>query len=237
MVLDPATTARESWYSERRWERWAPLAGVLAVVLWVVAVIIGEAGAGTPDEGAGAQAIAAFFEDNSGTLLAGSFLFMLGAAVFLWFLGSLRARFLAADPSGRITAIVFAAGVATAVLTAAAQAPIAGGAVAAGELERSIEPAAAEVFWDIGDGFFLAATTMLAVFFFAAFVAILRTRAFPTWFAWLSLLFAVVAVIGPIGWLALVFGLPIWTLVASVWMFMRPAGDVVARPADARPVA
>jgi hypothetical protein len=236
MVMDSAaTTSRDAWYSERRWERIAPLSGVLAVILWVIAVVVGEAGAGQPDEEA--QAVAAFFEENAGTLLTSGFLFMLGAAVFLWFVGSLRSRLLASDPTGRIAAIVFAAGVATAVLAAAAQAPVIGGAITADETQASLEPGAAEAFWGLGDGFFTAATTMLAVFFFAAFLAILRTRAFPSWLGWLSLLLAIVAIIAPIGWIALVFGLPIWTLIASVWMFMRPAGDAVARPGTTQPVA
>lgn len=54
----------------------------------------------------------------------------------------------------------------------------------------------------------------------------LLERAFPRWVAWVSLLLAVWLVIGPIGWLGLLFGVPVWTLLLSVllWLQAPPAG-------------
>jgi hypothetical protein len=46
----------------------------------------------------------------------------------------------------------------------------------------------------------------------------LRTALLPTWFAWFSFLLAVLLVIAPIGWAALIFGLPIWVLVTTFFL-------------------
>jgi MFS family permease len=216
-------SAREQLWSEERWERYAPLAGVLAVILWIVGIMIVES-ADSPDEDAAVDAISSFFENESGQLLAGGFLFMLGSAALIWFLGSLRARFWASEGgSGRLAAIVYGSGLATAVLAAATQAPTIAGAITADETDRPIDGGAAEVFWGLSDGFFVAAETMLVVFFLAVALSILRTRSLPVWLGWLSLLLAVIAVIPWIGWAALVWGLPLFVLIAGIWMFVRPA--------------
>lgn len=218
-MFDPSTD-RESFWSERRWERWAPLAGILAVILWIIGIVVVESD--QPDDEAPVEAIASFFEDESGRLLAGGFLFMLGSALFVYFLGSLRTRFWVAEGgAGRLTTIMFGSGVATAIFAAATQAPMIAGAITADETERAIDGGAAEVFAELGDGFFVAAETMLVVFFFASAVAILRTRAFPAWLGWVTLAFAVIAVIPWIGWAALVWGLPLWVLVVAIWMLTR----------------
>ena len=53
-------------------------------------------------------------------------------------------------------------------------------------------------------------------------IAILRLRVLPVWWAWVSLLVALVLLIPPIGWAALIFGLPIWVLVTSLLLYLRP---------------
>jgi hypothetical protein len=49
----------------------------------------------------------------------------------------------------------------------------------------------------------------------------------------LSLALALILVIFPIGWLGVIAGLPLWTLIASVLLFLRPGGG----PAPAGPPA
>jgi hypothetical protein len=62
-------------------------------------------------------------------------------------------------------------------------------------------------------------------------IAILRTRLLPVWWAWISLVIAVVLLIPPIGWAAIIFGMPIWILVTSVLLYRRPvAGRPIERP-------
>ena len=143
----------ESLWSERRWERYAPLAGVLAVILWVISVVVIES-ADSPDEDAGGQAIAAYFESDGGTILAASFIFMVGTALFIWFLGSLRARlFWAEGGAGRVTAIVFGSGLVVAAMSMGLMAPQAAGGLMAEETEAAIDPGAAQALDALGDGF------------------------------------------------------------------------------------
>ncbi len=215
------------------WERFAPLTGVLAVVLWVVGVGIIEGGTDLPDEDAGPQAFAAYYDEEGGAVLAGAFVFMLGSAFFLWFLASLRARIQWAEGGvGRIASIVFAAGIATAAMSLAFMAPEAAAAFASEEIEGGLDPAAAQALGTLGDGFFIAAEAATAVFFLAAAVAGLRTRAFPVGLAWAGLVLGVAALVPWIGWAAFIWGLPLWVLIASVWMFMRPGGRA---PAETTP--
>jgi hypothetical protein len=207
----------------RAWERFAPLSGVVAVVLWVIAVILIES-AGPPDEDEGAQVVLDYFDENSGRILAGAFLFMLGTAIFLWFLGTLRARIHRNEGDvGRISSIFFAAGIVTAAMLMGFVAPQGAAAFAAQEIEAGFEPAAAQALSVLDDGFFIAAEASLVVFFLAAAIAAFRTRAIPAWLAWASVVLAVAAVLPWVGWAVVIWGLPLWVLVVSVWTFMRPA--------------
>jgi hypothetical protein len=216
----------DSFWSERRWERYAPLAGVLAVILWVISVFVIES-ADSPDEDAGGEAIAAYFESEGGTILAGSFIFMVGTAVFIWFLGSLRARlFWAEGGPRRVTAIVFGSGLVVAAMSMGLMAPQAAGGLMAEETDAAIDPGAAQALDALGDGFFVAAEATVFVFFLAVALAALRTRALPIWLGWASLVLGLVALVPWVGWAVYIWGLPLWVLVVSIWLYMRPVGPV-----------
>jgi hypothetical protein len=210
--------------------RYAPLMGVAAVVLWVIGVIVLESGDTPGDEAPGAE-IAAYFESDSTRILLAASAVGLGSAAFIWFLGSLTARLRATDQDGRLSSIVFAAGTAAATMWACVVAPAAAGALAYDNRDRDLSPATAEVFDLLGDGFFLVAEFIAVAFMGAAALAILRGRAFPAWFGWLTALVAIVLIIGPIGWAALIFGIPIWTLIVSVWLFSARADGEAPTPA------
>jgi hypothetical protein len=213
------------------WERFAPLAGVVAVILWVVGIIVLESG-GNPSDEASGQVLATHYEENSGSILAGSFLFMLGAAAFVWFLGTLRARILWSEGTvGRLAATTFGAGILTAVMAIGLAAPEAAAALSADQLDRAIEPGAADALATLGDGFFLGGEASVVVFFLAAGLASLRFRALPAWLGWVSIVFAILAVLPWIGWAVFIWGLPLWVLAASIWMFLRPTSPEPVWPA------
>ena len=50
---------------------------------------------------------------------------------------------------------------------------------------------------------------------------ILRTRAFPAWVGYVTAVFTVGLLVLPIGWAFLVWGVPLWTLTMSIWVFVR----------------
>jgi hypothetical protein len=225
----------ESFWSERRWERYAPLSGILAVILWVISVFVIES-ADAPDEDAGGQEIAAYFESDGSKLLAGSFIFMVGTAVFIWFLGSLRARlFWAEGGAGRVTAIVFGSGLVVAAMSMGLMAPQAAGGLMADETDAPIDPGAAQAFDALGDGFFIAAEATVFVFFLAIAVAALRTRVLPVWLGWASLVLGILALVPWIGWAVYIWGLPLWVLVVSIWLYVRPVGPIRTESPTALP--
>jgi hypothetical protein len=70
--------------------------------------------------------------------------------------------------------------------------------------------------------FFIAAELALIPFFVGVAVVALRTGVLPRWWAAFSILIAVVLVIGPIGWAALIFGTPIWLLGTGLIVGSQP---------------
>jgi hypothetical protein len=205
-----------------RVDRLGPLAGIVAVVLFVLGVVMIEGGTSTPgDDATPAEYLAYYQNDDSGILWAGV-VFQLGAAFFLWFLGALRARLMAAEgPLARLTATAFAGGIAAATCALLLPAADMAGALSEGELT----PDAAIVFNNLGDAFFLGAEFASAVLVAATGLVILGTRALPRWLGWFSLLLALLLLIAPVGWAGLIFGMPIWTILVSLYLFMRPVVD------------
>jgi hypothetical protein len=61
----------------------------------------------------------------------------------------------------------------------------------------------------------------------SSFVGLLyiRTRVLPAWVGWASLVLALVMLIPPIGWAGLLLGFPLWTVLVSVLLWMRPAAE------------
>lgn len=205
-----------------RWGRYAPLSGVAAVVLWAVAILVIEAVGDTPGDDAGADDILAYFESDETSVYVGAFLFFLGSLALLWFAGTLRTAVAAVEGGvAHLATIVFGAGVAVALTSMAFPAPQVSGAFAANESDAPLTPEAAQALWFAGDGFFVVTEFTAALFLVATAVAALATRVLPAWLAWAGVVVAVVLLIPPIGWAALIVGFPLWVLVTSVLLLRR----------------
>lgn len=205
--------------TDDRWERLGALTGIGAVVLWIIGVLVLELGAGSPDEDASPEQLLSYFQEDSGAILAGGFIFQLGCLLFFWFLGSLRSRLLRAEGGvGRLTATAFAGGVATAIFLLLLPGPEQSGALS----EDELTPSTADALWNMGDMFFIGAELASAVLLVATALLALRGLALPRWLAWVSLLVALVLLIPPIGWAALIFAMPVWVLVTSFLLWRSP---------------
>ena len=203
--------------------RITPIAGVLSVVLLVVAVLVAESESKSPDEQATGAELATYLADNLGSLAIGTVLWGLGTIALIWFLDGLRARI--APASGQLARLAYGFGFAAALFLLASVVPEVAGALASDNLERNLEGGAAEALTSLGDGFFIAAELMLAGFFFTVGLAALRARALPAWLGWISLVLAVVALIPPIGWAVVVFAFPLWLLLVSALLWRSAAAD------------
>jgi hypothetical protein len=196
-------------------DRHAPLAGVLAVIGWIVGIAMLDA---VESKDTGAELLTAFREDE-GQILFGGIVFLIGTAFFIWFLGSLRSRLLAAEGGdGRLTALAFTGGIATAVCLALLPGPEMAGALSYDDLDAS----SALALGAVGDAFFLGAEYLLPVLLVASALVALRYGALPRWLAWIQLLLALVLLSGVIGWAGLIFAFPLWVLVVSYLLWKTP---------------
>ena len=180
-----------------RWQRYAPLSGVLAVALWIVGIIV--VNHNSPADHATDQEILDYYKANKNWVLLGGWLFMLGCLAFIWFAAMLR--------------------------VAAARRPKA--ATAARRRRRLRRRRRAAIFGMIDPGArhrarrstrttsarrrrgrctahatrsSSAPSWQRSCFFLGAAVLAFRTGVLPKWWAALMVLVAVVLVIGPIGW-------------------------------------
>ena len=196
--------------------RVTPLAGVLSVVLFIVAIFVIESD-NTPDTDAAGAEVAAYLDGALGTLAVSLVIWGIGTIALIWFLDGLRthiSRF--SDQLGRLT-LVFGLGVA--LLMLASFLPDLAGAFTSDELDGELEAGAAQAVGSLGDGFFFGAEVMLAGLFLAVGLAALKAGALPAWVGWFSLLLAVVALIPPIGWAVVIWGFPLWILIISALMW------------------
>jgi hypothetical protein len=190
--------------SENR--RWA-LLGPLTVALWIVALILVTKNG--PAEHATGSQILAWYKSDSDSIVLGGWLFMVGCLGFVVFVADVGRRLAAPVLALAGAAIAGVAG----MLTAAVD-------VAGGIDKNDIDAGTAATFHHAVDVFFI--TTELTAVLPLAVVAVVawRTRVLPRWWAGFSGLLAVVLLVGPIGWLGLIFGVPIWTLGTSLFVLL-----------------
>ena len=158
-------------------------------------------------------------QGNQNPITSGSWLWMLGCLAFLWFAALLRPRL--ADAEGGLHTVT------TLAFTGAAAATVFGMLIQAGDLaaainQDEISAGTAGTLHNISDMFFVAAELALIPFFVGTAIVALRTRVLPKWWAVFSILIAIVLLIGPIGWAALVFGTPLWLLGTGLIVGSKP---------------
>jgi hypothetical protein len=207
----------------QRWERYAPLTGVAAVVLWVVGTFLLEKD--DRPEGKDTAAFVAWVEANDAAIITGAIIFGFGVVLFVWMLGSLRATLFAAEGGvGRLSTLAFGSGIATALSMLFTVLPHAQAAFD----KNDTSDTSIDALVHMGDAFFggveLFAIPMLA----ATALVIVRYGALPRWLAWVSLVLALILAIVPIGWLGVIIGLPLWTLVTAVVLYARAPQEVTA---------
>jgi len=203
-----------------RREPWGPAAGIAFVVLFVVGLSLID----FPDGDSSPLKIAAFYNDNGerAQLIIGSYLLMLAALFFLWFLAGLRARLMIAEgPPTRLTGIVFGGGlVFTVMLMAAAACFMSVAANIAFGDEKFVGIEAARLLPQLGYPLLLIGGIFGAIAMIdAASILIVRTGVLPRWVGLYGFAAAVILLFS-------VFFLPmlallIWVLCVSATMW-RP---------------
>ena len=205
----------------RKGERLATWTGVVAVALWVISVFIVETG-DVPGESASEAEYLAYIEADANTILLGGWIFMLGCVAFLWFAIVLREHLASAEGGSRMFSnVAFVGSLVAGAFMMLTPGPEIAAAITVEEKEISASTAAAMSI--LGEAFISAATIAAILLMLGSGMVALRTSIFPKAWAWFSFLLAIVLVIGPIGWAALLFGLPVWIIGTTVFLARRGA--------------
>jgi hypothetical protein len=212
-------------------ERYGLAAGIVFVILIVVAALIGGS---PPKPTDGALKIGSFFRDNQDALKVGSYLNGLAAVAFLWFLGALWAHLRRAEgTAGRVSVIALVGGIGTLALAFVGNGISAFVALYVDDLG----PTGTKAFYLLAVVFLAFASFTLAVFVAAVSVLILRYRFVERWLGWigaaLALLWLVAGVgvaddntaIFTVGFIAFLIWV-VWILILAVLLLTRPAPGV-----------
>jgi hypothetical protein len=205
-----------------RVERWAPIGGIVFVVLMVSgSFLISD----VPKADAPQQEITNYLADsgNHTRNIIGAYLWALGALAFLWFLTRLRSDLRRAEgESGGLSTLAFGAGVAFAAVWMVSAVGFSAVAYAVElrdapitdpDLVRAL-PAAGGWLLLLGGGF-AGLLVLLAVA-----GASLRTGVYPRWLGWLGIV-AAIALLFDIVYLNI---LPfwVWVFIAAIVMLRQP---------------
>lgn len=199
--------------------RWA-LAGPLTVALWIAGVFLVTRS--QPGNHATGTQILAWYKAHTDTILLGGWIFMLGCLGFVTFVSGLRGRLADVAAASHLPGLAFAGATMTgvfALLFAATD-------VAGGIDKTEINAGTAATFHHAGDLFFVCAELSAALVVASVALVAWRTRVLPRWWAVFCALLVVDLLVGPIGWIGLIFGLPIWTLGTSLFVLLGSRAPV-----------
>jgi hypothetical protein len=216
-TMTPPEVRRKGVTMATQLERWAPLGGIIFVVLMVTGTFFV---ADVPD--APQQQIADYLADsgNHTRNIIGAYMWVLGALAFLWFLTRLRSVLRAAQ-GGILPNVGFGAGVIYSALMMASGVTFAAVAYAVGLQDAPLSnpdlvrvlPQMAWMILLLGAGFagILLVLTACTVSF--------QTGVLPRWLAWLGIVVAIVLLFDVI-YVNIVPRL-VWVLAASIVLLMR----------------
>jgi hypothetical protein len=216
----------------RHWERWAPLAGIIFVVLMFVGTFFV---ADVPDADASAQDIADYLadSDNHTRNIIGAYIWVLGGLSFLVFLASLRTVLRAAEGgTGLLSNVAFGAGVLYSAFMITSAVTFAAVAYAVGLRDAPVsDPDFVRVLPEMAWALLLLGGGFAGLFLvLIASVVIFQTRALPRWLAWLGFVVAIVLLFDVI-YINIVPFL-VWVLAASIVLLRRhEETEVAADPA------
>lgn len=206
-------------------ERFGLLAGGLAGVLWVIAVFLLE-GAGNPSDPVSGAEVVEFYRDERGMILVAATLHGLGGFLFLWFVAAVRGVLGTLAVPAWLTAATVIGGTAGGAMMLGMMGGQSTGATTDKEL---LSPDTAIVFWRLAHTFFVAAELALALFVGALAILALRRLALTRWLGWFGLAVTILLLIPPVGWIAVLFLLPLWLVATSVVLWRRgPLREEVA---------
>ena len=208
-----------------RSERVGPVAGVLAVLLTIVSVLM--TGSDMPDFIDDAESITGYYTDDPGKLIGGYVIDAFGTILLVVFAAALYVR-LGGVRRGALAPAAFGGAIAMSAMFMVYDVinlAISFRADEDGALGESAVLMNDLSFLAIGVG----ATMFAAVFVACTAWSALDSGVLPPWLSYVSFLLALGLLIAPISW-AFLPVLLLWVVVVSVLMWMDPRGAEVAPP-------
>jgi hypothetical protein len=202
--------------SGSRWERFAPLTGVVFFILIAVTFALSS---DTPDANDSTSDVVSFWSAHDSRLIVASLLGTLAVIFLVWFGASLRSALVRAEAGeGRLSMLAFA-GILVIAIT--------------GGIGSSLQFAVADSVGDVPAGvtqalsvlssdFFLPFLAGVALLMFASGLCVLRFGGLPRWLGWAAIVIGIAAVAGPVGFVGFIASL-VWVLVVSVTLYIRGA--------------
>ncbi len=209
--------------NEDRWARYAPLTGLVALVLMIVGAVMINSYEylKPPDE------IVDKLEDDATLIQVASYLGVVSAFFLVWFAGSVRTwlRSAEGDP-GRLSAVAFGGGVAGGACLLVGYGALAAAAARAGS-DGGTSESLATALWDLNTTLLGTALPIaLAVLVGAATVVAFRTSAMKRWQTWTSAVVAL-GLLSPVNWIFVAIGM-LWVGVISIWLYVGEATATAA---------
>jgi hypothetical protein len=202
--------------------RWAPISGILFVVLWAVVIFMLDSDPGDSDTD-----IVSWYADsgNRDQQVIAFFLVLAASLCFVWFLSVLRGRLAQAEGgAGLKTALAFGAGLVAVTLWTIAMAVWMSVSFAVDDSDDFVvDPNTERLFSNFGYALWFGGTTIALLVVLCAALVGLRGELIPRWLAWVSILVAITmlasfAFIPFLIWLG-------WVLVVSVVLIWKPSAD------------
>jgi hypothetical protein len=207
---------------DRGFERFAPLAGVVFLVLAIISFALEGS---SPDSNDSTAKVVRYWSQHDSRNIASAIIIVFAALFLVWFGATLRTAIWRAEGgSGRLAAIAFAATVITAtgiLVSASLQLAIAD---TVGDISADGTHTLSALYAD----FFLPFVGGLLLLNVATAIAILKCRVLPRWLGWVIVLIVIVGVT-PVGFIAFIATV-VWIGVAGVILFVRGAHEPSAPP-------
>jgi hypothetical protein len=202
---------------------WTPLTGVAFIAVLIVGFLVaGE----PPDANSPPREIIDHYVDNKDSVMAGTFLTIVAAALLIFFGGVLRSALRAAEgPGGVLSAVAFAGTIVMAT-GAAIDATI---SLALADRADDIAPVGVQALQALWDNDWPPIALGAALLLFAAGLSIARHGALPRWLGWVGVVLGIIG-LTPVGFFAFPLG-GLWLLIVSVMLTLRMRAEAPAATA------
>jgi hypothetical protein len=212
--------------STSRWERFAPLTGVVFFVLIAITLALSN---DTPDTDSSTADTVSYWSAHDSRLIASAIIGTFAVIFFIWFGGSLRSALLRAEGGeGRLSTLAFA-GILVIGITGGIGSSL---TFVVADTVNDVPAEATQALSVLSEDFFLPFLAGIALFMFATGLCVLRHGGLPRWLAWAAIVIGVVSVT-PVGFIGFVLSF-IWVPVTSIVLYLRGAGTA---PLGAAPPA